>query len=83
MKFAVKTAQCLGCKTPLNKSLGSFPVCNNCLPRITEIYHDKLAKSSALEVEFARLWTCCQRCQGSLAQDVICSNKDCPIFFKR
>ncbi|KDN38570.1 hypothetical protein K437DRAFT_259358 [Tilletiaria anomala UBC 951] len=83
MKFAVRTAQCLGCRTPLHKNMGTFPVCNNCLPRINEIYHDKMAKASSLEVEFARLWTCCQRCQGSLAQDVICSNKDCPIFFKR
>ena len=83
MKFAVRTAQCLGCRTPIQKTNGNFPVCNNCLPRIADIYHDKMAKASTLEVEFARLWTCCQRCQGSLAQDVICTNKDCPIFFKR
>ncbi len=29
------------------------------------------------------LWTQCQRCQGSLISDVICQNKDCPIFYKR
>ncbi len=83
MKFTVKAALCLGCKNPVPSSRGNFPVCDACLPRINDIYHERLSKSSALEVEFARLWTCCQRCQGSLAQDVICTNKDCPIFFKR
>ncbi|KAJ1561863.1 DNA-directed DNA polymerase delta [Cladochytrium tenue] len=38
---------------------------------------------SELEVKFARLWTQCQRCQGSLHQDVICSAQDCPIFYMR
>ncbi|KAN0061513.1 DNA-directed DNA polymerase delta [Thecaphora frezii] len=81
MKFAVKTVQCLGCRTPLKNQ--NAPVCKNCRPRVAELYHEKLSRASALEVEFARLWTCCQRCQGSLAQDVLCTNKDCPIFFKR
>jgi DNA polymerase delta subunit 1 len=34
-------------------------------------------------MQFARLWTQCQRCQGSLHQDVLCSSKDCPIFYMR
>ncbi|CAJ0893324.1 1152_t:CDS:10 [Entrophospora sp. SA101] len=55
MKFTVKTATCLGCKTPLSKT----------------------------EVHFARLWTQCQRCQGSLHQDILCSSKDCPIWYMR
>merc|ERR1719261_1077692 len=25
----------------------------------------------------------CQRCQGSLHQEVICSNRDCDIFYRR
>lgn len=81
MKFAVKTAQCLGCRTPLKDSKQA--VCNNCEPRLGEIYHAKLTQASAFEVEFARLWVCCQRCQSSLASDVICTNRDCQIFFKR
>lgn len=39
--------------------------------------------TSALQVDFARLWTQCQRCQGSLHQDVICTSADCPIFYRR
>ena len=35
------------------------------------------------EKEFSNLWTECQRCQGSLLEEVICFNQDCPIFFKR
>ncbi|KAL9936217.1 hypothetical protein V8E36_005059 [Tilletia maclaganii] len=82
-KFTVKSVLCLGCRTPLKGEDAKSPVCKNCTALVTDIYYDKLARASALEVEFARLWTCCQRCQGSLAQDVLCTNKDCPIFFKR
>nr|CAG8453311.1 5708_t:CDS:10 [Entrophospora candida] len=65
MKFTVKTATCLGCKTPLSK---------------TDAALDTVTK---LEVHFARLWTQCQRCQGSLHQDILCSSKDCPIWYMR
>ena len=81
MKFAVKTVQCLGCRTPLKDQRAA--VCSNCKPRETELYFDKVRRVSEAEMEFNRLWTCCQRCQGSLANDVLCSNQDCPIFFKR
>ena len=37
-------------------------------------------KMNYLENKFSRLWTECQRCQGSLHQEVLCSNKDCPIL---
>ena len=33
--------------------------------------------------EYNVLWTECQRCMGSLIEDVICTAKDCPIFYKR
>lgn len=85
MKFAVKTATCLGCKTPL-KSTNSVPngaVCNNCRPRLPELYQKQVTQSSKLQVSFARLWTQCQRCQGSLHLDVLCTSKDCPIFYMR
>ncbi|WFD45326.1 DNA-directed DNA polymerase [Malassezia psittaci] len=81
MKFAVKTVQCLGCRTPLKDQTAA--VCKNCKPFETQLYFEKLMRASSLEVEFSRLWTCCQRCQGSLSQDVLCSNQDCPIFFRR
>ncbi|TPX67220.1 DNA-directed DNA polymerase [Spizellomyces sp. 'palustris'] len=81
MKFAVKTATCLGCKTPLKKNESA--VCYHCKSRVGELYQRQLDSVSDLEVKFARLWTQCQRCQGSLHQDVICTAQDCPIFYMR
>ncbi|ORX34769.1 putative delta DNA polymerase [Kockovaella imperatae] len=81
MKFAVKTVTCLGCKTPLRGKSGA--VCENCRPKLPELYQKQIAHTSALQIDFARLWTQCQRCQGSLHQDVICTSADCPCFYAR
>ncbi|KIK07783.1 hypothetical protein K443DRAFT_622150 [Laccaria amethystina LaAM-08-1] len=85
MKFAVKTITCLGCKTPLRaaNSVKNGALCNNCRPRMAEMYHKQVSTTSDLQVRFSRLWTQCQRCQGSLHQDVLCTSKDCPIFYMR
>ncbi|KIK61596.1 hypothetical protein GYMLUDRAFT_42607 [Collybiopsis luxurians FD-317 M1] len=86
MKFAVKTVTCLGCKTALraNNSLNkNGAVCKNCRPRMGELYQKQVASASELQIRFSRLWTQCQRCQGSLHQDVLCTSKDCPIFYMR
>lgn len=40
-------------------------------------------QANTLEDQFAALWTQCQRCQGSLHQDVLCTSRDCPIFYRR
>ncbi|KAF8998547.1 DNA polymerase family B-domain-containing protein [Cyathus striatus] len=85
MKFAVKTVTCLSCKTPLrtNNSVKNGAVCNNCRPRIGELYQKQVLATSHMQVRYSRLWTQCQRCQGSLHQDVLCTSKDCPIFYMR
>lgn len=84
MKFAKKTQTCMGCKKPLVGKLESAgAVCENCRPRFPELYQKTLSKVSELEVRFGRLWTQCQRCQGSMHCEVICSSKDCPIFYMR
>ncbi|KAJ4351362.1 DNA-directed DNA polymerase delta [Didymosphaeria variabile] len=84
MKFAKKTQTCMGCKKPLTSATEKDgAVCENCRPRISELYQKTLSKVSELEVRFARLWTQCQRCQGSLHCEVICSSRDCPIFYMR
>lgn len=84
MKFAKKTQTCMGCKKPLTGATEKDgAVCENCRPRIGELYQKTLSKVSELEVRFARLWTQCQRCQGSLHCEVICSSRDCPIFYMR
>ena len=48
-----------------------------------EIYTRGLASVNELEGSFSQLWTQCQRCQGSLHQDVLCTSRDCPIFYRR
>ncbi|KAJ5479707.1 hypothetical protein N7530_005216 [Penicillium desertorum] len=84
MKFAKKTQTCMGCKKPLSsKDEMEGAVCSNCRPRLGELYTKTLTKVSDLEVRFGRLWTQCQRCQGSLHCEVICSSRDCPIFYMR
>ncbi len=84
MKFAKKTQTCMGCKKPLvNKQEADGAVCSNCETRVPELYTKTLDTVSELEVRFSRLWTQCQRCQGSMHNEVICSSKDCPIFYMR
>ena len=84
MKFAKRTQTCMGCKKPLvGSEEAAGAVCENCRPRIGELYQKTMHKVSDLEVKFGRLWTQCQRCQGSLHNEVICSSKDCPIFYMR
>jgi len=85
MKFAVKKVTCLGCKTVLTpkNSVKNGAVCSNCRLRLGELYQKQVTTTSAFQVAYSRLWTQCQRCQGSLHQDVLCTSKDCPIFYMR
>lgn len=46
-------------------------------------YQKHISEISVMEDRFARLWTQCQRCQGSLHEEVLCTSKDCPIFYMR
>lgn len=87
-KFIVTKLTCLNCKTVIN----SGAVCKNCKHKAREIflerrlevnYYERLYSGNQYLNIFIDLWTQCQRCQGSLIQDVICQNKDCPIFYKR
>lgn len=48
-----------------------------------EIYQKMLGNVNELEGQFGGLWAQCQRCQGSLHQDVLCTSRDCPIFYRR
>lgn len=81
--FAKKRETCLSCKTPLSDKESSQAVCNHCKPKESELYQKEICTMSSMEEKFARLWTQCQRCQGSLHEDVICTNQDCPIFYMR
>ncbi|KAK2445058.1 recovery protein [Trifolium repens] len=81
MKFAKKQYTCIGCKAVL--SGGNRTLCSHCKGREAELYCKSVAQVSDLEILFGRLWTQCQECQGSLHQDVLCTSRDCPIFYRR
>ncbi|KAH6561006.1 hypothetical protein BASA62_010170 [Batrachochytrium salamandrivorans] len=81
MKFTVRTATCLGCKVPLKRN--DIAVCDNCQSKLPILHKRQVDVVNELEVKFSRFWTQCQRCQGSLHQDVICTSQDCPIFYMR
>jgi len=81
MRFAKTRSKCLGCKAPLDP--GFTALCEHCEPKKPLIYLTHLEKVNDLEDAFGRLWTQCQTCQGSLLQDVLCTNRDCPIFYRR
>jgi DNA polymerase delta subunit 1 len=56
------------------------------LPRLSQegdVYQRTVLGVNDLEAQFSALWTQCQRCQGSLHQDVLCRSRDCPIFYRR
>ncbi len=80
-KFAVVQKTCLGCKNILkNKDL---VICDNCQPKTKQIYIERKIELNLSEKQYADLWVQCQRCQGSLHQDILCMSRDCPIFYRR
>lgn len=81
--FTKKKEACLSCKTVLSDSESSGAVCSHCKSKESELYQKEICTQATLEEKFSRLWTQCQRCQGSLHEDVICTNQDCPIFYMR
>jgi DNA polymerase delta subunit 1 len=85
MSFAVKKETCMGCKTLISEKdkVPGTPLCKNCGGKEAEIYSNTLNDVNLHQQMFNQLWTECQRCQGSLHQEVLCSNRDCPIFYKR
>merc|ERR1712165_703843 len=79
--FTKKKMTCIGCKVPLK--VESDAVCEHCKPKEGEIYQKQIASVATMEERFSKLWTQCQRCQGSLHEEVLCTSRDCPIFYLR
>ncbi|XP_043915313.1 DNA polymerase delta catalytic subunit [Protopterus annectens] len=80
MAFAKKRSTCIGCKAVLDED---GAVCDYCKLNLSELYQKEISHLNMLEERFSRLWTQCQRCQGSLHEDVLCTSRDCPIFYMR
>ncbi|KAL1509230.1 hypothetical protein ABEB36_003999 [Hypothenemus hampei] len=81
--FTQKKATCLGCKSVLPKGYEMEAVCQYCKSKEATIYQQELCHHRMLEDRFAALFTECQRCQGSLHEEILCTSRDCPIFYIR
>ncbi|RWS28033.1 DNA polymerase delta catalytic subunit-like protein [Leptotrombidium deliense] len=83
--FAKKCNTCLSCKTLLRPEdeKESLAVCRHCQDREGEVMQVEIMKQKELEMKFNKLWTQCQRCSGTLQEEVICTSRDCPIFYMR
>ncbi|XP_074639008.1 DNA polymerase delta catalytic subunit-like [Acropora palmata] len=79
--FTKKRSTCIGCKSVLDND--GAAVCKHCKPKESALFQKEISHLNALEEKFARLWTQCQNCQGSLHADVLCTSRDCPIFYMR
>jgi len=81
--FFIKKTTCLGCKQPMKENSKNKAVCDHCYPNEANILVKELEKLNQFEINYNKLWTQCQRCTSSLLQEVICTSRDCPIFYMR
>ena len=82
-KFAKIVLTCIGCKAKLTSDSQVGALCVDCLPREAEIYAQAVSKRNQYGSLFSRVWTQCQRCQGSLHEEILCTNRDCAVFYMR
>ncbi|XP_059054186.1 DNA polymerase delta catalytic subunit [Achroia grisella] len=80
--FTKKKEKCIGCKSIMPND-ATKALCNHCLDKEGQLYITEIFKLRELQDKFSRLWTECQRCQGSLHEEVLCTNRDCTIFYMR
>ncbi|KAF5289112.1 hypothetical protein FQA39_LY15214 [Lamprigera yunnana] len=81
--FTRKKETCLGCRSVLPNGYENEALCAYCNPKISTLYQQELNHHQHLEDRFAALFTECQRCMGSLHEDILCTSRDCPIFYIR
>jgi DNA polymerase delta subunit 1 len=80
MKFVKVKKTCLGCRASVE---GNEALCRGCEAKAPDVYTALVARRNHYESIYARVWTQCQQCQGSLHQEVLCSSRDCPVFYMR
>ncbi|RNC33086.1 putative DNA polymerase delta catalytic subunit, partial [Trypanosoma cruzi] len=79
MKFVKIQLQCISCRAIIKEGA----LCDNCRHKEADVYGKIVAKRNHYEAIYSQVWTQCQQCQGSLNQEVICTSKDCPVFYMR
>jgi DNA polymerase delta subunit 1 len=80
--FAKVKASCMACKNVLPPNCDDA-ICNACQPKKKGIYIERKLELNKAEKIYGDLWVQCQRCQSSLHQDILCTSRDCPIFYRR
>lgn len=81
-KFTQKRETCMGCKAAMPKGVEGN-ICPSCKENEIELYLSQKAELDDLRIDFNKLWSQCQRCQKHMQKEVLCSNCDCPIFYRR
>ncbi|ELP86560.1 DNA polymerase delta catalytic subunit, putative [Entamoeba invadens IP1] len=79
-KFIVKQKRCVECRAVVK---GSGVLCENCKQKTGEILVKKMKDVRESELEYNAIMTQCQDCMISHHRDIICGNRDCPIFYMR
>lgn len=75
--FVIAKDECIGCKKP-----GTI-LCTNCRPEFGKYFVELQKQFNEKARRFNVCWTECQRCQGSIINEVLCVNRVCPIFYMR
>jgi DNA polymerase delta subunit 1 len=78
MNMFVKTVEvCVGCRKP-----GKI-LCVECLKSFTQHYISLQAAFTEKTAQYNECWVECQRCQGSIVNEVLCINRIFPNWYKR
>ena len=77
-RFVTVQSTCTNCPARSDKGL-----CDRCRGKYLEIAIAKQIEIEEMKAQYQDLWGECQKCQGSVTMDVLCSNADCPIYYKR
>ncbi|ELA42387.1 uncharacterized protein VICG_00486 [Vittaforma corneae ATCC 50505] len=78
MNMFVKTKdECVGCKKP-----GTI-LCAACRPNFPSLFMAIQHQFNEKTKKFNNCWVECQRCMGSVVNEVLCVNRVCPIFYMR
>ena len=89
MKFIKLRQSCVECKIPIISSTSKCCLCTKCLPKKKIIYDTQLEKLEKLTIDFDKIKETCIKCQKintfeeKSYKDILCSNSDCPIYYKR
>jgi len=78
-KYIQAQRSCMNCKGQIKQGA----LCETCHAMAPEIVVNKAGQLNQAEALFQELWSECQRCQASYTQEVLCANRDCPIFYRR